>query len=135
MNLSDARSTYAQTLAFVSTRDELPLVLNARGLFGCGVEVGVQRGLYSNHLLQNWNGAHLISVDPWAHDASGEYIDIANRAQSEQDALFQETCDRLSPFLPRATVWRMTSVEASELIPHHSLDFVYLDARGTTMRR
>src|SRR4051812_33640230 len=99
LKISDARTTYAQTLAFVSTRDELPLVLNARGLVGCGVEVGVQRGLYSSHLLQNWNGAHLISVDPWMHDESGEYVDIANRAQADQDALFQETCDRLSPFL------------------------------------
>ena len=34
------RSTYRFTLRDVPTRRELPHVLNARGLVGCGVEVG-----------------------------------------------------------------------------------------------
>lgn len=127
--IKDLRSTYATSLAFVSSRDELGRVLNARGLFGCGVEVGVQRGYFSEEILSRWQGSHLISIDPWLEDPTGEYVDIANVGQSQQDKLYQETCDRLARFGARSSVWRLTSVEASSLVPHHSLDFAYLDAR------
>jgi FkbM family methyltransferase len=128
-NIHDARATYAASLAFVPGRDELPLLLNARGLFGCGVEVGVKQGEYSAHLLQHWVGRHLISVDPWMTDAAEAYVDIANVPQDEQERFHQETVARLAPFGDRSSIWRTTSIEASARIPRHSLDFVYLDAR------
>ena len=43
-NIFDARATYASTPAFLVNRDELPHLLNARNLVGCGVEVGVNEG-------------------------------------------------------------------------------------------
>lgn len=128
-NIEDLRATYGQSLAFLTNRNELPLALNARGLFGCGVEIGVQRALYSAHLLASWKGSHLISVDPWSEAPSEDYIDIANVAQAEHDRIYDEACRRLAPFGARSTVWRQTSVEAAPRIPHHSLDFVYIDAR------
>ena len=127
--LNDFRSTYAHSLAFLTTRNELPLVLNARGLFGCGVEIGVQRALYSAQLLSSWKGSHLISVDPWSEAPSAEYIDIANVKQAEHDRIYDEACNRLAPFGVRSTIWRQTSTEAAKRVPHHSLDFVYIDAR------
>src|SRR6185436_14587326 len=42
---------------------------------------------------------------------------------------YQQACHRLSAFADRSSVWRMTSLEAAERIPHHSIDFVYIDAR------
>lgn len=128
-NIHDARSTYAASLAFVPGRDELPLLLNARGLFGCGVEVGVKQGEFSAHLLQHWAGRHLISVDPWLSDAAEAYVDIANVPQDQQEQFHRETVARLAPFGERSTIWRATSVDAAAVIPRHSLDFVYLDAR------
>jgi FkbM family methyltransferase len=127
--LNDCRSTYAHSLAFLTTRNELPLVLNARGLFGCGVEIGVQRALYSAQLLASWKGSHLISVDPWSEAPSAEYIDIANVKQAEHDQIYAEACNRLAVFGSRSTIWRETSAEAAKRVPHHSLDFVYIDAR------
>jgi FkbM family methyltransferase len=127
--LNDYRSTYAHSLAFLTTRNELPLVLNARGLFGCGVEIGVQRALYSAHLLSSWKGSHLISVDPWSEAPSAEYIDIANVKQAEHDRIYADACNRLAAFGSRSTIWRQTSTEAATRVPHHSLDFVYIDAR------
>ena len=111
--LDDLRSTYAHSLAFLTTRNELPLVLNARGLFGCGVEIGVQRALYSAQLLAAWQGSHLISIDPWSEAPSQDYIDIANVAQAEHDRIYDEACRRLAPFGARSTIWRQTSVEAA----------------------
>jgi FkbM family methyltransferase len=127
--LNDYRSTYAHSLAFLTTRDELPLVLNARGLFGCGVEIGVQRALYSAQLLAAWKGSHLISIDPWSEAPSAEYIDIANVKQAEHNRIYDEARNRLAPFGGRSTIWRQTSMDAAARVPHHSLDFVYIDAR------
>jgi FkbM family methyltransferase len=128
-NIADARRTYSATLGFVATRDELPIVLNERALLGCGVEVGVKEGEYSEHLLRSWQGCHLISVDPWQEDAPDAYLDIANVPQQVHESFYDATVRRLTPFGARSTIWRTTSTEAARVVPHHSLDFVYLDAR------
>ena len=36
-----------------------------------GVEVGVDRGVFSQHLLKHWSGRMLHMIDPWI--ASGVY--------------------------------------------------------------
>lgn len=128
-NIKDLRATYGASAAFVSRREELPFLLNQRKLVGCGVEVGVQRGHFSEHLLRHWHGMHLISVDPWATDEADNYVDIANVSQPEHDACYQETVERLAQFGPRSSIWWATSVEAAKLIPDYSMDFVYIDAR------
>ncbi|MFN8666488.1 MAG: class I SAM-dependent methyltransferase [Gemmatimonadaceae bacterium] len=125
----DIRDSYRSTLAFVPTRVELPILLNERRLFGCGVEIGVQKGEYSEVLLKYWRGRHLISVDPWREDAPENYIDIANVQQTVHDSFYEVTRKRLEPFAERSSIWRMTSIEAAPRIPDYSLDFVYIDAR------
>ena len=65
-----ARPTYRFSLALVPSRDEIPLVLNARHMVGAGVEVGVQRGAYSEYLLERWGGMPNI-CGPLACSGSG----------------------------------------------------------------
>ena len=124
-----ARETYARSLAHVSRREELPMVLNARGLVGVAVEVGVETGWFSEHLLRFWGGELLISVDPWREQPAAVYRDACNRAQEVQDRLFHHTLARLAPYGPRTQVWRKYSAEAAACVWDNSLDFVYLDAR------
>ena len=76
-NIIDIRDSYRATIAFLPTRVELPILLNERRLFGCGVEIGVQQGEFSETILRYWRGMHLISVDPWLEDAPEHYVDIA----------------------------------------------------------
>jgi len=127
--IEDARDTYANSVAWLSERAELPHLLNSRRLLGCGVEVGVQHGEHSETILGTWLGRHLISVDPWKTDAAGQYVDVANVTQGEHDILYGETRLRLARFGSRSSIWRMTSREAAARIPDYALDFVYLDAR------
>jgi len=127
--IEDARDTYATSLAWLAERAELPHLLNQRRLFGCGVEVGVQTGEFSELILGAWHGRHLISVDPWLTDAADRYEDIANVSQDRHDQLYEETRARLSRFGTRSSIWRLTSLEATQRIPDYSLDFVYIDAR------
>ena len=125
----DARDSYASTLAFLPTRDELPVLLNRRRLLGCGVEVGVKEGEFSDVLLRFWRGRHLISVDPWLEDRPENYLDIANVEQATHERFYESARARLERFGDRSSIWRMTSLEAAARIPRYSLDFVYLDAR------
>jgi hypothetical protein len=128
------RPTYARRLDRIPCREELPAVLNARGLTGIGVEVGVRRGTYSHLLLWNWKGEKLISIDPWLEDARDAYVDKSNVSQSKHERLYEDTKKRLAPFGPRSEIWRLTSVQAAERLEDRSIDFVYLDgAKNWTM--
>jgi hypothetical protein len=123
------RWSYRSTIMRVPARDELPALLNARGLLGKGVEIGVKTGLYSNELLTFWKGQELISIDPWLSAPAEEYVDRSNVSQDEFEEYYQQTRERLAPHGSRSTIWRMTSVEAAPRVPDGSLDFVYIDAR------
>lgn len=127
--LRGTRATHGLARPVLPVREELPHLLNRRHLLGCAVEVGVKQGEFSEMLLSKWRGRHLISVDPWQAAPPEAYDDVANVSQDEHDAFHAETVGRLARFGERSSVWRMTGGEAAERIPHHCLDFVYLDAR------
>ena len=123
------RRTYTTSLASIPSRDELPIMLNRRGLLGTAVEIGVKRGVYSEHLLRRWQGERLVSVDPWLSVDWEEYVDRSNVSQPEFDENYEITKQRLAEFGSRSDIWRLTSVEAAEKVPDRSLDFVFIDAR------
>lgn len=122
-----ARPTYRRSLDYLTGREELPRLLNERGLVGVGVEVGVKEGSYSELLLERWRGQTLVSVDPWsaAVDPNGDH---GGSDQAAIDALYERTRDRLRRFGPRSRILRKASVEAARDFNPASLDFVYLDA-------
>jgi hypothetical protein len=123
------RFTYRRTITRVPARDELPALLNARGLLGRGAEIGVKLGVYSDSLLSSWRGDELVSIDPWLSADPDEYVDRSNVSQEEFDRYHEETRERLARHGSRSTIWRMTSVEAAARVEDHSFDFVYIDAR------
>lgn len=123
-----SRPLYRTDFVQLLDRHELPILFNSRRLLGCGVEVGVQQGIFSESLLDSWCGRHLISIDPW-RAAEADYHDAANVPQEDHDAFYAETLARLARFGERSSVWRMYGDEGAERIPHHSMDFVYIDAR------
>lgn len=123
------RFTYRRTITRVPARDELPALLNARGLLGRGAEIGVKLGVYSDSLLRSWHGEELVSIDPWLSADPDEYVDRSNVSQDEFDRYYEETRQRLSRHGSRSTIWRMTSVEAAARVEDQSFDFVYIDAR------
>jgi len=123
------RPTYRRTIERVPSRDELPALLNARNLLGRGAEIGVKTGKYSDHLLRNWKGRQLVSIDPWLSDDPDAYVDRSNVSQDKFEEYYAETRERLSGYGDRSKIWRLTSVEAAQRVTDRSLDFVYIDAR------
>lgn len=114
---------------WIKTRDQLPEWLNQRGLTGCGVEIGVWVGNYAKHICQNWNGREYIGVDSWA-----ECADWAPVNAEGQNEYLEKTLQNLKPWLvgvnPRASLYRMTSVEAATFFKSQgrTFDWVYIDA-------
>jgi hypothetical protein len=113
----------------VSTRADIPVMLNRLGLVGVGAEIGVQTGAFSAWILHRWAGATLISIDPWIADDPEAYVDIANVGQGRHDELYRATLHRLAPFGTRSQIWRTTGTDAIRLVDDGALSFVYLDAR------
>ena len=117
------------SVADVARREEIPLLLNALELTGTGIEVGVRKGHYSEHLLEHWRGERLVSVDPWRAAPADDYVDISNVEQDAHDVNRMETASRLARFGDRSALWRSAGEDAAKEIAFESLDFVYLDAR------
>ena len=109
-------------------RDEFANYLNQSGLVGTGAEIGVQNGFYSEILLNFWKGKCLFSIDAWQNFEEDKYVDIANITTEQHLDLYADTSLKLRTFGERSIIWRMTSYEASRIIPDESLDFCYLDA-------
>jgi len=112
----------------IDTREEFPVFLNECGLTGKGAEIGVQHGDFSEHILDNWNGDTLFSIDAWQNFDEEAYVDIANRSDDQQILIYANTSVRLAPFGVRSFIWRMTSEQGASVMPDDLLDFCYIDA-------
>lgn len=126
-----ARPLYGRTLGLVPNREELPHLLNTRGLVGTAAEIGVARGDFSEHILSHWQGRQLISIDPWIELSPEDYVDACNISQSAMQDSYELTRSRLERFGSRSSIWRMTGDQAAAELTPESLDFVYIDARHT----
>lgn len=100
------------------------------GARSTGAEVGVREGHFSDLLLTHSRCASLYSIDPWREFSHNDYLDISNRPQEQQEAIFKECSQRLSRHGNRSHIVRGCSVEVAcgSEVPSR-LDFVYLDAQ------
>jgi hypothetical protein len=94
--------------------------------FTKGVELGVDRGEYSEILCQNNPQATIYGVDPWISEAY-EKDTYINEKQDYFNGCFEETKQKLLPYKNYRIV-RKTSAEALNDFEDNSLDFVYIDA-------
>lgn len=107
-------------------RDELGEYLNELG-FTTGAELGVQRGHYSEKILQTWEKCQrYYLVDVWRQQNS--YKDIANVDDDEQEKIYNEAKSRLGPWDQKTVFVRKFTSDAMSDLPTQ-LDFIYVDAR------
>ncbi|MCX5694964.1 MAG: class I SAM-dependent methyltransferase [Candidatus Omnitrophica bacterium] len=112
----------------VERRHELPFFLNFLRLRGNGVEVGVWKGEYSEHLLKYSKLSTLFSVDPWKEFDKKIYNDADNIPQDEYEKIAEMVINKLRKYGKRSRVIRKASYEASSLFGDSTLDFIYIDA-------
>lgn len=113
----------------ITKRNELTTLIDALNL-KTGVEVGVHKGNFSEHLLGNSKLNRLYSVDAWSEDEAltQSARKKCERIDNKMDACYQETIDRLKRFGERSIVIKDLSVNAAKKFENNSLDFIYLDA-------
>lgn len=108
----------------LKSRDELPRLLNERGLLGYAAEIGTHRGEYAAKFLSVWRGGLLYCIDPWQDDLS-EYGDLVGRDRLQD---YNAAVDTLWAFGGRAAIYVGTSEDFSNHVSDSSLDFAYIDA-------
>jgi hypothetical protein len=86
-----------------------------------GVEIGVERGMYSEVLCKANPQAKIYSVDPW--QAYRGYRDHVS--QEKLDGFYEDALARLAPY--DCELVRKYSSEAVEGFDDGGIDFVYID--------
>jgi len=87
-----------------------------------GVELGVERGLYSEVLCKANPDLHLYSVDSWQHyEGYRDHVD-----QNKFDSFYAAAQERMGPY--SCELVRKFGKDAAQDFRDASLDFVYIDA-------
>jgi hypothetical protein len=103
-------------------RSDLALLFCELG-FKTGAEIGVEKGFYSEELLQANPQAVIYSVDSWKmYEGYRDYV-----APKEVDGFYNAAKTRLGKY-PNSRIVRATSMEACSSGEIGELDFVYLDS-------
>ena len=102
-------------------RDDLAQLFAELG-FISGVEIGVERGLYTEVLCRANPQATIYAIDAWhAYSRYREHV-----SQDKLDGFYEMAKVRLAPY-PLCRLMRRFSMDAAEDFEDCSLDFVYLD--------
>lgn len=127
VRVQDRSSTWLKPIPVLSTRDELGTLLENEGM-KTGVEIGVQRGLFSEKMLSEWKGCEkYYLVDVWKQQES--YFDIANVGEEEQEQIYLDARNRMTQWKAKTVFLRMYSTEAVDKLDDEEVDFIYVDAR------
>lgn len=105
-------------------RNELAALFFELG-FTKGVEIGVDRGEYSEILCNANPNLTLTGIDPYRADSYDPSLSRVSDSQNYLNEIYESTQKRLE-HLP-VTLIRKTSMEAVNEFEDNSLDFVYID--------
>lgn len=109
------------------SRQELPDILNELGLLDRGVEIGVQRGIYSAHIRRVWAGSFLYCVDPWKpYHGVTDSQDKHDSYKADAIVHLNAACSADKCYI----IHRTTSEDFAAEMAEHKVplfDFVYLD--------
>lgn len=93
--------------------------------FNKGVEIGVERGEFSEILCLANPKLHLTSIDPYKSEAYEPGISGVNEEQTYFDGIYEIAKKRLAQY--NCTILRKNSMDALSSFADESLDFVYID--------
>lgn len=108
---------------YTENRKEITRFLNEHYNQGIGCEVGVLRGEFSEHLLNNWNCKKLYLVDCW-EEHSNDYDETFH----DHDSNFSIMSKRLQHLKDRIEICRGYSDKVVENFQDNMFDFIYIDA-------
>lgn len=121
-------STIIASYIKLTSRNELPLLLDYLGLAGIGVEIGVWKGEFSDIILEKSHLSQLYSIDSWTSFPKQDYLDCCNVTKEKHLENKLLTKQLLSKYGKRSKIIQSLSKDAVKQFKDHSLDFLYLDS-------
>jgi hypothetical protein len=119
-NITDGkRSNHHRDKFFPEIIDRLNLKI--------GVEIGVDKAGFSNHILDKTKIERYYCVDTWQDDFGSDYR--PDYFAKDGNVRYNEAREVLQPYIDeeRVAMLRMTGMHASTLFPAKSIDFCYID--------
>jgi hypothetical protein len=112
----------------IETRKDLTKLIDELGL-KVGVEIGVNEGAFSEHLLKNSKLDKLYSIDSWTDDTQRTMSVFKKWAirNGEIEKAEQKAREVLSAYGDRSQVIKGVSFEAVDDFKDNSVDFVFFD--------
>ena len=107
----------------VKSRYDFPILLDAIDA-KVGIELGVDRGDFSNHLIENYKGWEMLyGVDEYVErfGASGDF--------ARDEKMYLETLNRFSS-KENYSLMKMTFSAAVEKFPDEFFDFIFIDGNS-----
>ena len=91
-----------------------------------GVELGVQRGIFSKNILSQWpNAQQYLLVDLWKPMTN--YVDSANVNSQQANSIFKEALENTRQW--NVKICRNLTSECAKIYHNSLYDFIYVDAR------
>lgn len=114
----------------VQKREQLGDYLQINNYNGCGVEIGVQSGYFSEQIFLRWkNCKKIYMVDAWEHQNNNIYFDAANFENNVQNNIYNECKNKFLKYdSTKYEIIKSYSKEASQLFEDSFFDFIYIDA-------
>ena len=110
-------------------RDDLAVLVHELD-FKVGVEVGVQRGMYSEIICKANPQMKVYGVDPWRMYPTAKATETRTAdatPQKDVDGWYQDTLRRMAIY-PNYQIIKESSMMGVKKFEDNSIDFVYIDA-------
>lgn len=123
------KANLGKVIQHVQTRDDIPILINAMGLHGDGVEVGTQCGLYAQTILGGTYLEKIFLVDCWDRARTPPENDSGISVEENREVEAKVRL-RFEPHIAagRVSIEKGFSVDVASRFPDKSVDFIYLDA-------
>lgn len=119
-------------LFMVKTRTDFPTFLDEKGIVGTGVELGVFKGHFLEHMARNWKGCErFFGVDNFEYKRNshpGANSNISYQETSEILSEMKGRVQRLNDLKITTTIIQSDSAAAAGWFADNSVSFCYIDA-------
>ena len=113
----------------IASRNDFGKFLAEKGLNdGYAIEIGVADGKFSKILLDTCRFKKIYLLDTWKHFDDGSYNCSCNKAQQEQDKIYQNVVSAMSMYGDKVEVIRGDSTIEFQKFQDNYFDFIYIDA-------
>lgn len=111
----------------INRRDEFVKLIDLYCLNGIGIEIGVEKALFSKVLLTS-KLSKLYLVDAWQQFSKEESVGMINISQERQDQNYNQVIKDMSVYGKRVEVIKGKSTDVLDNFSNCYFDFVYIDA-------